>query len=119
MSQFDTASLINKDMMDSTTKSLSAVTKGLQQVASETTEFTKSSYEQSTKMFEQLFQSRSLDKVIEVQNTYAKSAYQAWVSQATKLGEIYSDMARESYKPFESAIAAAAAKGSEVFRKTA
>ncbi|KQT60301.1 MULTISPECIES: phasin family protein [unclassified Aureimonas] len=119
MSNFDTAGVIGKDLMESTTKSISVVTKGLQQVATETTEFTKASYEQSTKAVEQLFQTRSLEKVIEVQTEYAKSAYQAWVSQATKLGEIYSDIARESYKPFESAFSAAAAKGSEAFRRTA
>lgn len=119
MSNFDTAGVIGKDMVDSTTKSISVVTKGLQQVATETTEFTKASYEQSTKLFEQLFQTRSFDKVIEVQNEFAKSAYQSWVSQATKLGEIYSDMARESYKPFESAFASAAAKGNDAFRRAA
>lgn len=116
---FDATGTMGKDMMDSTTKSLSAVTKGLQQVASETTEFTKSSYEQSAKMLEQLFQSRSLDKVVELQNEFAKSAYQAWVSQATKIGDIYKDMARESYKPFEGVIAQATAKTTEAFRKTA
>ncbi|KQT48734.1 hypothetical protein ASG43_07685 [Aureimonas sp. Leaf454] len=118
MSSFETAGMISKDTLDTTMKSFSAVTKGLQQVASETTEFTKTSYEKSAKMMEQMLQMRSLDKVVEVQTDFAKSAYQAWVSQATKIGEIYSDMARESYKPFETAIAAVAAKSGEAFRKT-
>lgn len=113
MSNFDSAGTIGKDTLDTTMKSFSVVTKGLQQVATEATEFTKASFEHSAKTVEQLFQSRSLDKVIEVQTEYAKSAYQAWVSQATKIGEIYSDIARETYKPFEIAIA----KSSETFRK--
>jgi phasin family protein len=118
MSNFETAGAISKDTLDTTMKSFSAVTKGLQQVASETTEFTKSSYEHSAKMMEQLLQTRSLEKAIELQTDYAKSAYQAWVSQATKIGEIYSDMARESYKPFETVVSTVAAKSGEAFRKT-
>ena len=70
-------------------------------------------------MFEQLVQVRSLDKAIEVQNDYAKSAYQAWVSQATKIGEIYADIARETYKPFENTAVNAASSGAQAAKQAA
>jgi hypothetical protein len=37
-----------------------------------------------------------------VQTDYAKSSYESFVAEATKLGELYADLAREAYKPFES-----------------
>ncbi len=50
---------------------------------------------------------KSLDKAIEVQTEYAKSAYEGFVAEATKLGELYADLAKEAYKPFETMLAKA------------
>jgi len=36
-----------------------------------------------------------------------KSTYEGFVAEATKLGELYADLAKESYKPFESYLAKA------------
>jgi hypothetical protein len=44
--------------------------------------------------------------VIEVQQGYAKEAYEAFVAQATKLGEMYSTAAKDAYKPYEATFAA-------------
>ncbi|KAB0676674.1 phasin family protein [Aureimonas leprariae] len=90
-----------KEAIDNAVRSFSAVTRGFQQIATETTEYTKRSYERSAKMFEQLSQTRSVERVVELQNEYAKAAYEGWVSQATRMGEIYTDIAKEVYKPFE------------------
>jgi len=50
---------------------------------------------------------KSLDKAIEVQTDYAKNAYEGFVSQANKLGALYADLAKETYKPFEAIVAKA------------
>jgi hypothetical protein len=42
-----------------------------------------------------------------VQSAYAKSAYEGFVAEATKLGDLYTDFAKEAYKPFEAALARA------------
>ena len=59
---------------------------------------------------EKLFGAKSVDKAIEVQTDYLKSAYEGFVSEATKLGELYSDLAKESYKPLEGFVPKAPAK---------
>ena len=48
---------------------------------------------------------KSLEKAVEVQSEFLKSSYEGFVAEATKLGELYLDFAKESYKPFESAYA--------------
>ncbi|UHD44368.1 phasin family protein [Aureimonas altamirensis] len=101
MTAYDDTSRIGKEAMDGALKSVSAMTRGFQMLASETGDYTKRSYEQSTELMEKMTQVRTLDKVFELQADYAKAAYEGWVSQATKMSEICSDMARESYKPFE------------------
>ena len=34
-----------------------------------------------------------------------KTAYEGFVTEATKLGELYADIAKEAYKPFEGYLA--------------
>jgi hypothetical protein len=38
---------------------------------------------------------------IEVQSEYAKAAYEGCVSEVTKLGELYADLAKETFKPYQ------------------
>ncbi|WP_182084558.1 phasin family protein [Aureimonas sp. ME7] len=104
MNAYADANKFGKEGVDNALRSLSAMTKGFQQIASETTEFTKKSYEQSTQLFEQMSQVRTLDKALEVQGDYARSAYEAWIAQASKVGEIYSEIAREAYRPLEGSV---------------
>ena len=56
---------------------------------------------------QKMMSAKSLEKAIEVQTGYAKDAYEGFVSQATKMGDMYADMAKEAYKPFESMMAKA------------
>jgi hypothetical protein len=50
---------------------------------------------------------KSRDKAIEVQTEYAKTAYEGFVAEATKLSGLYTDLAKETYKPFEGIFARA------------
>ena len=51
-----------------------------------------------------------MEKAMEVQSHYLKSSYEDFVAEATKLGELYADIAKEAYKPFEGALAKAGMK---------
>ncbi|MGE0847898.1 MAG: phasin family protein [Flavobacteriaceae bacterium] len=48
---------------------------------------------------------KSFDKAVEVQTDYAKAAYEDFVGQATKINEMIVGMAKDVYKPFETAVA--------------
>jgi hypothetical protein len=50
---------------------------------------------------ENLLSAKSLDKAIEVQTEYAKTAYEGYVSHATKLGQLYTDLAKETFKSYQ------------------
>ncbi len=107
MNSFEDANKIGKEMMDNSLKSYAAVTKGLQAIATEATDYSKKSYEDGAAAFEKLAATKSLEKAMEVQSEYVKSAYEAFVAEATKMGELYTDLAKEAYKPFENAVAGA------------
>lgn len=95
----------SKDQMEAATTSASALTKGLQKIATEATDFSKKSFEASTGLFEKLSGVKTLDKAIEVQTEFAKSSYESFVAQATKMGELFTAIAKDAYKPVEDAFA--------------
>ena len=50
--------------------------------------YSKKAFEDATRAFEQLVGAKSFESVIEIQSQYAKKAYDTWVVEASKLGEI-------------------------------
>jgi hypothetical protein len=105
LKNFDDVQKLNKDNLDIAMKSFGAVSKGLQAIAVEVADYSKKSFEDSSAAFEKLLGVKSLEKAIEIQSDYAKSAYEGFVAGATRIGELYADIAKETYKPFEVAAA--------------
>ena len=99
-----------KDNMDVSMKSFGVVSKSFQAIAVEAADYAKRAFEEGTAATEKLAAAKSLDKVLEVQADYLKSAYEGFVAQSSKVGQLYVDLAQEFYKPFESQWTKAAAK---------
>ena len=110
LKNFEEIQKLGKDQLDTTMKQFGTVSKGWQAIATECTDYSKKSFEEGSATLEKLFGAKSLDKAIEVQSAYAKTAYEGFVAQATKMGELYTDLAKETYKPFEGMLAKATAK---------
>ena len=100
---------LGKDNMEATMKSFGALSKSLQAIAVEMADYSKKVFEQGTAATEKLIGAKSLEKAVEVQSDYVKSAYEGFVTEATKLGELYTALAKEAYKPFESQFGKVAA----------
>lgn len=105
MFQFDDVQKLGKENLDIASKSFAAVSKGLQTIAADTADYTKKSFETSSATFEKLIGAKTLDKAIEIQTDYARSTYEGFVAQTTKFGELVTNIAKESYKPFEGILA--------------
>ncbi|MFD1701523.1 phasin family protein [Methylopila henanensis] len=102
---FEDAQKFSKENVDLALKSFGAVSKGFQAIAVEVADYSKKSFEDGAAHVEKLLGVKSLDKAVEVQSAFAKSAYEAYIAKVTKLGELYADIAKESYKPVETAFA--------------
>lgn len=102
---FDDLQQVGKDNMDSALKSWGALSKGTQAIAIEVADYSKKAFEDGTAALEKLFGVKSFDKAIEVQTEYAKTAYETFVAEASKIGELCADLAKETYKPFEILVA--------------
>jgi hypothetical protein len=63
-------------------------------------DYTKKSFEDTKLFVEKLCGARSLDKAIEVQTEFAKTAYETFVTESQTIGVLYGDLAKQSYQPF-------------------
>jgi phasin family protein len=102
---FEDVQKLGKDGLDSAVKAMTALTKGYQAIAAELVDYTKKSFEDGSASMEKIAAVKSLDKALELQSDYAKSAYEAAVARATKIGELYTDLFKEVFKPYETAMA--------------
>jgi hypothetical protein len=102
MTGFEDMQKMSKDNMESALKSVGVVSKGFQAIAAETADYSKRSFEAGSAAMEKLLAAPSLDKAVEVQSDYLRTAYEGYVGQVTKFGEIFADMAQTAYQPYES-----------------
>ncbi|MDB5609226.1 MAG: phasin family protein [Bradyrhizobium sp.] len=74
---------------------------GVQAIASAYGDYTKKSFEDTKSYVEKLTGVKSLDKALEVQTEYAKSAYETFVAESQKIAGLYTDLAKQTFKPLE------------------
>ena len=104
LKNFDEVQKLGKDNMDIAMKSLGTVSKGMQAIAVEMADYSKKAFEEGSAAAEKLLGAKSLEKAVEIQTDYAKTAYEGFVAGATRIGELYADLTKETYKPFESYV---------------
>jgi hypothetical protein len=95
----------SKDGFDASVRSFGEVSKGFQAIAATIVDYSKKNFEDSTRAFEQLIGAKSFEQAWEIQSQYAKRAFDAYVAQASKIGEMYVDLARNAYQPVEKVAA--------------
>jgi hypothetical protein len=98
---FDEVQKLGKDGVEASMKSFNAASKGAQAIAVEVADYARKSFEQNATALEKLLGARTLESAFEVQTEFAKTAYEGFIAQATRIGELYADAAKETYKPFE------------------
>jgi phasin family protein len=98
---FEATDAFGKEFNDNGLKSFASWSKSIQAIALDATEYTKKSYEDGSAAFQKLAAAKSPEAAFEVQSSYAKSAYEGFVAEATKMIDLYAELARDAYKPFE------------------
>ena len=83
---------------------VASVQKHLTAITTAQTDFAKSSFEASKEYFEKLAGVKSPDKFVELMTEYAKSAQETFVTEATKIGELYKAFAMEAFTSFPSSL---------------
>jgi hypothetical protein len=101
---------VSKDGFDASVRALGEWNKGFQAIAATVAEYSKRSFEEGTRAWEQLIGVKSVEQAWEIQSRYAKKAFDDYVAHASKLSEMYVNLTRNAYRPVEQATAKAARK---------
>src|SRR5258707_12789640 len=101
MKSFEDMQKFGRDNAESTMKSWGALQKSVQAIAVEMADYSKKAFEDGAAAAEKLLGAKSIEKAVEVQSDYVKTVYEGFMAQTAKLGQLYSDLAQETYKPLE------------------
>ena len=85
--------------------SMTSLPAGFHAIATAYSDYTKKSFEDTRTFVEKLSGAKSVDKAIEIQTEFAKSAFETFMAESQKIGALYRDLATESYKPFAGFLA--------------
>jgi phasin family protein len=94
-----------KEHLETVVASATTLQNGIQTIATAYGDYTKKSFEDTKSFVEKLSGVKSLDKAIEVQTEFAKSAYETFVAESQKIAGLYTDLAKQTFKPFEGIVA--------------
>jgi phasin family protein len=77
---------------------------GVSAIVSAYGDYAKKSYEDTKSLAEKLSGVKSLDKALEAQTNFARSAYETFVAETQKIAGLYNDLAKQAFKPVETIV---------------
>jgi phasin family protein len=99
---FEDFQKISKQQVEAATAFASTFSKGLQEIAAETADYSKQSMAAGAEAMERLMGAKSVETAVQIQSDYAKSAYEGFVARSTKINEIFAKLAADAMKPAQS-----------------
>jgi phasin family protein len=94
----------SKQQVEVATAFASTLSKGLQEIASESAEYSKHAMSASAEAVERLLGAKTVESALRIQSDYAKSAYEGFVAKSTKINEIMVKVASDAMKPAQNAL---------------
>ena len=102
---FEDLQKFSKEQLEAFTAASTTLSKGLQDIAAESTDYSKKAFAANSALWEKLLGARSVESAVQIQSEFAKQAYESFVAQATKVSELYTRVASDALKPVTTAYA--------------
>ncbi len=106
----DEMSTHTKDNVEALLASTKAATSGLEAIAREVADFSRKSFEETTAAARAMTTVKTPNELIQLQNDFAKTQFDAAVAEMTKLSETLVKLAGEVFEPVQNRIAVATDK---------
>ena len=103
----EAAASFNQGNIEAVVASSTIAAKAMENMTSEIAAYSKKSYEDSMAAAKELGSCRSVAELIEKQTAYSKSSMESFVSEASKLNEMYAAAAQEAFAPLSKRFSAA------------
>jgi phasin family protein len=99
-----------KDTMEAFVAASSATAKAVETINAEVLAFSKTSFEDSVAAAKAVLAAKTLKEVVDLQTEFAKSAFEAYVQQSSKLGELTAKLTQEAISPISARFQAVVEK---------
>lgn len=110
LSALNEVNTLSKGNVEAVVESLTAATKGAETVGAQALAFSKKNWEEAVSAAKTLSTAKSVQEVIELQSTYAKSAMEAYVAEVNQLTQTLSSSFKDTFKPINTRVTAAVEK---------
>ena len=101
------ANAYSKKNLEAVIASVTAAAKGAEALGAETIAYSKAAMENQVAAAKSLSGAKSVQEVVELQTSFAKSALEAYIAQMSKASEIVSASMKDSLKPLNERVTAA------------
>jgi hypothetical protein len=110
---FEEIQMLGANPLEALAAATASTAKGLSAILDEAAEFSKKRFEARCAWGENLLRARKLEEIVELQSDFARTAYADFIAGTTKIGTLYSDLAKEAFKQAKIALPADTLAGAE------
>lgn len=104
---FDDVSKQSRQALEAAMNASTVTTRGFEAINAENMAFAKTQFDESVAAAKAAFGARTLQDLIDLQTGFAKSAFDAYMAQSTKVSEIATKLAQEVFEPINTQVQAA------------
>ena len=98
---YDSVLDYSKDTVEAVMKSATAAGKGTEALNNQIYAYSKASIDESLSVTKALLSSKSVHEAFETQSEFAKSAFESYIGEMTKIGELLSAATKDSFAPLK------------------
>ena len=103
---YDSLTAFQKANLEALIQSANVATKGVESLNAEALAFSKQAIEDTVAAAKAAITSKSIQELIEVQSDFAKASFDTMIGQATKFGELFMSVAKDTAQPLNGRTAA-------------
>ncbi|HLI13211.1 MAG TPA: phasin family protein [Alphaproteobacteria bacterium] len=101
---YDELTTLGKSNLDAVVKASTVLVKGLESLGKEVASYGQASLEKSVSNTQALFTVKTLRELVELQSDFAKQAFDSWMEQGTRLGEIGVKVVSDAFEPIQEQV---------------
>jgi phasin family protein len=103
---YDQFVCFGKDNAEAVLKSANAAGKGIETINSEVLAYTRKSVEESVAVAKAVLSAKTVEEAFQLQSEFGKSAFETYVDQLAKFGDMALATARRAAEPFQARVSA-------------
>jgi phasin family protein len=103
---YDTVLGYGKDTVEAYMKSATVAGKSIESINSEIYSYSKDAMEDSIVASKAILGSKSIHEAFELQTGYAKSAFEAYVGELTKVSDLFTSATKDTFAPLQGRVQA-------------